>query len=151
MIELSAPKIRHTGERLAPGPSTLGVFQSASLFCLNPTQMLLRDRAKYGDVVRYSLGRKVVYLINHPDHVEHVLLGNNRNYRKFSPHALLKQEMGDGLLLNDGESWFKQRRLMQPAFHVKATTMHATAMNKLQAANDALAASDKWIKEGGKK
>ena len=41
--------------------------------------------------------------------------------------------------------------LVQPAFHVRATTLHLTAMNKLQAANDALTASDKWMKEGRKK
>ncbi len=119
MIEFSAPKPETAKEKSAPGPGAFGVIQSAALFCQNPTGMLLRDQAKYGDVVRYRAGSKVVHLISHPDHVEHVLLGNNRNYRKFSPHALLKQEMGEGLLLNDGDSWFKQRRLMQPAFHAR--------------------------------
>ncbi len=35
--------------------------------------------------------------------------------------------------------------LVQPAFRVKATAMHAAATNKLQTANDALAASNKWM------
>ena len=78
----------------------------------------MRDRAKYGDIVRYQIGDKlVVHLICHPDHIEHVLLKNNKNYRKYTPHALLTQEIGGGLLLNNSESWLTQRRLIQPSFH----------------------------------
>ena len=78
----------------------------------------MRDRAQYGDIVRYQIGDKlVVHLICHPDHIEHVLLKNNKNYRKYTPHALLTQEIGGGLLLNNSESWLSQRRLIQPSFH----------------------------------
>ena len=79
----------------------------------------MRDRAQYGDIVRYQIGDKlVVHLICHPDHIEHVLLKNNKNYRKYTPHALLTQEIGGGLLLNNSESWLSQRRLIQPSFHL---------------------------------
>ncbi len=37
--------------------------------------------------------------------------------------------------------------LVQPDYHVRATAMHANATLKLKTANDALAASDKWMKE----
>ncbi len=36
--------------------------------------------------------------------------------------------------------------LVQPDYHVRATAMHANATLKLKTANDALAASDKWMK-----
>jgi hypothetical protein len=37
--------------------------------------------------------------------------------------------------------------LVQPAYSVKTTAMHATATSKLKAANDALAVSNKLMKE----
>jgi cytochrome P450 len=103
---------------LAPGPNIFGVVRSASHFWQEPVEALLSDRARYGDIVRYQLGNKmIVHLICHPDHIEHVLLLNNRNYRKYTPHALLTEEIGGGLLLNNSESWLDQRRLVQPSFH----------------------------------
>ncbi len=78
----------------------------------------MHDRAQYGDIVRYQIGRKmIVHLLASPDHIEQVLLLNNKNYRKYTPHALLTQEIGGGLLLNNSESWLTQRRLIQPSFH----------------------------------
>jgi cytochrome P450 len=140
MIDLSVPKAapttrskRHAEGNSAPGPNTFGVLKSASLFLQDPVQVLLRDGERYGDIVRYQIGNStVVHLLSHPDHIEHVLLTNNRNYRKFSPHAMLTQEIGNGLLLNEGESWFSQRRLLQPAFQprhfagLSASSMDAT-------------------------
>ena len=59
-----------------------------------------------------------IYLLTHPEAVEHVLLKNHRNYRKPSlfvrPISLLA---GNGLLTSEGDLWLRQRRLMQPAFH----------------------------------
>lgn len=104
--------------RRAPGPGAASTLRGARFFWKDPVKMLLDSRQRYGDVTRFQVGRKfVLHLISHPDHIEHVLLTNNRNYRKHSPNALLKQEIGHGLLLNEGESWFSQRRLMQPSFH----------------------------------
>ena len=59
------------------------------------------------------------YLFVHPDHYQHVLQDNYRNFTKL-PHPtflLLYPLVGKGLLSNDGESWLRQRRLAQPAFH----------------------------------
>ena len=59
------------------------------------------------------------YLFVHPDHYQHILQDNYRNFTKL-PHPtflLLYPLVGKGLLSNDGESWLRQRRLAQPAFH----------------------------------
>src|SRR5262249_22238523 len=59
-----------------------------------------------------------VYLLTHPEVVEHVLVKNHKNYRKpdfFNrPFRLLT---GDGLATSEGDFWRQQRRLMAPAFH----------------------------------
>jgi cytochrome P450 len=74
---------------------------------------------EYGDNVRIRLLPGVpVFLITHPDAVEHVLQKNHRNYRKpdlvVRPISLL---IGNGLFSSEGDFWLRQRRLMQPAFH----------------------------------
>ncbi len=59
------------------------------------------------------------YLCVHPDHYQHILQDNYKNFTKL-PHPsflLLYPLVGKGLLSNDGESWLRQRRLAQPAFH----------------------------------
>lgn len=60
------------------------------------------------------------FLINKPEYIEHVLLGNHANYRKsyFLRH-ILGPLLGDGLLLSEGEFWRRQRRIAAPAFHSK--------------------------------
>lgn len=74
--------------------------------------------SQYGDIVCYRAAPEPAYLLNHPDYVRHVLLDNNRNYSKdTSSNRLFSKVIGEGLLTTEGETWRKQRRMMQPAFH----------------------------------
>jgi len=73
---------------------------------------------EYGDIVRYRPAPDTAYLINHPDYVRHVLVDNNRNYSKETrSNQIFDTVVADGLLTSEGETWRKQRRLMQPSFH----------------------------------
>ena len=57
------------------------------------------------------------YMLFHPDHVRHVLREKHTNYSKdVLTYRVLRPMLGNGLIINDGESWLRQRRLMQPAF-----------------------------------
>jgi len=86
----------------------------------DPLAFFLDLARQHGDVVRYRSAPEPAYLINHPDHVRHVLVENNRNYVKDTYiNSMFKSYVGDGLLTSEGEVWQKQRRLMQPAFHHK--------------------------------
>jgi cytochrome P450 len=68
--------------------------------------------------VRFRLGPQVVHLLNHPDHVAHVLQKHARNFDKQTRSARFIQSVtGDSLLTANGEFWQRQRRLLQPAFH----------------------------------
>lgn len=86
----------------------------------DPLSFFLTLARQYGDIVCYRSIGEPAYLINHPDLAKHILQDNNRNYTKdtYSNH-LFRTVVSDGLLTSEGETWLKQRRLMQPAFHQK--------------------------------
>lgn len=81
-----------------------------------------------GDVVRIRYGTLRFYLLSHPDHVEWVLQRNARNYLKGFNRAKIAILLGNGLVVNEGASWLRQRRLMQPAFHRQHLERFAEAM-----------------------
>lgn len=72
---------------------------------------------EYGDVVCIKTPVGSGFLINHPDGIRHVLQDNHRNYTKDTlQYSSLAEITGRGLLTSDGDMWFQQRRLEQPAF-----------------------------------
>jgi len=75
--------------------------------------------ARYGDIVCYRPAPEPAYILNHPDYVRHVLVDNNRNYSKDTHSNRLFGNVvgGGGLVTSEGDTWRKQRRMMQPAFH----------------------------------
>ncbi len=84
----------------------------------DPLSFFVTIAAEYGDVVRYRPAPDTAYLINHPDYVRHVLVDNNRNYTKeTSTNQVFNRVVAEGLLTSEGDTWRRQRRMMQPAFH----------------------------------
>lgn len=84
--------------------------------------------ARLGEVVQLHAGRRPVYLMRHPDAVQHVLRDHAGTYRKgafFEPIARLQ---GQGLLTSEGDLWRHQRRLMQPAFHPRQLALGSAAI-----------------------
>ena len=69
------------------------------------------------------------FLINKPEYIEHVLLTNQRNYRKSDfLRRILGPLLGDGLLISEGEFWRRQRRIAAPAFHARRVAEFVGAM-----------------------
>jgi len=86
----------------------------------NPLQFFQNIALQYGDIVCYRPAPEPAYLLNHPDYIRHVLVDNNRNYSKNTrSNQIFGRVAGQGLITAEGESWRKQRRMMQPAFHHK--------------------------------
>ncbi len=78
------------------------------------------DLVKYGPVAKFRAGPASFIQISSPEGIQHVLVSNNANYDKqASAFAPLRDLIGSGLLLSDGDFWRNQRRLMQPVFHTK--------------------------------
>src|ERR671917_2979262 len=102
---------------LPPGPK--GRFPTGNLldYTRDHLGFLTRCAREYGDVVRLRFVNVPVYLLNHPDHTEYVLVQNNRNFIKSRGERISLGFLGDGLLTSEGSFWRRQRRLAQPAFH----------------------------------
>ncbi|MEJ5202363.1 MAG: cytochrome P450 [Anaerolineales bacterium] len=78
---------------------------------------LLDCAAKFGDLTYFEAGKQRAFLVNSADGVRRVLQDNHRAYNKDTiQYNSLAQITGRGLLTSDGDLWFRQRRLEQPAF-----------------------------------
>src|SRR6185436_19177204 len=82
---------------------------------------------KYGDFVRTRLSLHI-YFVNDPRAIEEILVKKADAFRKDYASRLLARVVGNGLLLNEGESWRSQRRLVQPAFHHQQLQSYAALM-----------------------
>ena len=105
--------------RTPPGPRDFLGLRTLRALKRDPLGTMQALQRAYGDVMYSPLLNTPSYLLSHPDHVQYVLQANHRNYRQSRSREKLRWALGNGLLTNDGESWLKQRRLMQPAFHRK--------------------------------
>lgn len=101
----------------APGPRGDFLLGCLKHFQRDAIGLLSRSAREFGDVVRFRMGPVVTHLINHPLHVEHVLLHRAENYDKQTRSvSKLRATCGNSLLTSDGETWRRHRRLIQPAF-----------------------------------
>lgn len=79
-----------------------------------------RNFERYGDTFLLKMPvNKTVLATRDATLIRHILQTHHKNYRKDYGNNLLKLALGNGLLTNEGESWFRQRRLAQPAFYKK--------------------------------
>jgi len=73
---------------------------------------------RMGDVCRLELGFIDAVTLHHPDHVDHVFRAHHRNYTKKGAFwASVRDLLGDGLPVSEGDVWRRHRRMMQPQFH----------------------------------
>jgi cytochrome P450 len=105
--------------RFPPGPKGfLTLLRIARRSGTDPLGCFLDLARIYGDLIMPRIGPVRFCLVNHPDLVREVLVHQTKSFRK--PERLkrnLAKVVGNGLLTNEGDSWLRQRRLVQPAFH----------------------------------
>ena len=85
---------------------------------------LLEARATHGDLFRLQLGETEITVLAHPNHAQHVLIDNARNYRnkggggfRIAPLPLMRS--GLATAIQPQAAWKQQRRGVQPYFHHK--------------------------------
>ena len=120
--------------QIAPGPRGDLLTGNLRAFRRDVLGLMLESARKYGDVVRFRIGPIVVHLLNHPDHVEHVLQSHARNYDKATrSSSKIRLISGENLLTSNGEFWQRRRRLLQPSFHRQRIAGLASQMKDLTA------------------
>jgi cytochrome P450 len=88
----------------------------------DPLGFLLRAARESGDVVFFRLGSGGLLLLSDPELIQEILVKRAREFHKAQgPQAKLlpwgRRILGSGLLISEGDTWLRQRRMMQPAFH----------------------------------
>ena len=84
----------------------------------------------YGPFVRTRLPMHI-YFVSGPALIEDILVKQAANFRKDRVTRMLSRAIGEGLVVSDGESWRRQRRLMQPAFHQGELRAYGGVMTEL--------------------
>jgi cytochrome P450 len=94
----------------------------------DPLGVFLDASRRFGDIAYLKVGPLHGFLLNHPDHIRHVLQDNARNYHKSPLYEKVKVAVGEGLLTSEGSHWLRQRRMAQPAFHRQRISGFAAVM-----------------------
>lgn len=100
-----------------PGPRGGLLLGSLPEIRRDPLSFLSRVSAEYGDIAHFRLGPFHVYLLNHPDDIEQVLVTHHHRFVKGRSLSGARRLFGNGLLTSDAALHASQRRLVQPAFH----------------------------------
>ncbi len=115
--------------KFPPGPSTgLKRWSLGPLNNGDPLGYFTGLTREYGDLVSLRVLNFRILLLNHPDHIEDVLVNHPRKFIRGRVLLANKRVFGRGLLTSDGDFWLRQRRLAQPAFHRARIAGYASTM-----------------------
>ena len=95
----------------------------------DPFAFVANARETYGDIYTLNLGLSKVVVLNHPRHAQYILRDNARNYHKGGPlWDAVRDMLGNGLVVSEGDFWLRQRHMMQPQFHRQRIAALTTLM-----------------------
>jgi len=99
--------------RFPPGPkepTPLGVDPQT-------LDLLFELQASYGNVVAVSKPNgRLAYFVNDAHEVRKLLVRHHTRYCKGPGFERVKMLLGNGLIVSDGDTWRRSRRMIQPAF-----------------------------------
>ncbi len=105
----------------------------ANLYAMrrDPIEFFSRLAREHGDFVRFRFGDHPhdLFLINHPDLIRDVLVTQDRRFSKWFAVDRIREVLGDGLFVSEGEVHLRQRKLAQPFFHRERIAGYAEQMS----------------------
>lgn len=112
-----------------PGPSFFEMIRIISANKHQPYEVLPEIARRYGDVVNIPVPLPGAHwtftLVNHPDHVDHIMTKHHLSYVKHRATAELVAGEPPALPLLEGDDWKRTRRPLNPHFSEKGL-QHAT-------------------------
>jgi cytochrome P450 len=85
----------------------------------NPIGTMEESMRNFNGTYTVNLGSRKLIATQDPGFIDYVLRANHKNYHKSAIQTEeLGKFLGKGLLTANGDYWLKQRRLIQPGFHM---------------------------------
>lgn len=76
-----------------------------------------RIHAQFPVILRMWLGPMSSVQLKRAEHIEKVLSSSRQHLQKSWGYRFVKQWLGDGLLIANGEKWHRHRKIITPTFH----------------------------------
>ena len=110
----AGPTACTTGGQPPPGPTDPITLNTDASSLVALTALI----EEYGDFFCFHSKDRhdQSYFLNRPDLLQHVLLSNHQNYTKGVGFERVRMLLGNGIIVSDGETWRRQRTLIQPGF-----------------------------------
>ncbi|ACY13428.1 cytochrome P450 [Haliangium ochraceum] len=84
----------------------------------NSFDFFLKAQETYGDIYLLDVGLMQTVVCNHPRHIRHVYVTKGQSYRKAGAlWEQMKLITGNGLAVSEGDTWRRQRTMLQPVFN----------------------------------
>jgi cytochrome P450 len=110
-------------------PSVPGLPLLGNLLQFRRDRLGLQDTAaKVGPIARVMLGHIPVYIVTDADIAHEVLVEQDGSFKKSAGIQFLRPMLGDGLLLSEGETHKRHRKLLAPAFAPKRLEKYGEIM-----------------------
>ena len=96
------------------------------LFQRSPDLLQILPRDCYTkEFIKVPLGRRSVFIVNHPETLRRILGDDRANYPKSDLMvSALSPLLGDGILISEGKLWEHDRQMLEPAFvHMRLAHM----------------------------
>src|SRR5438552_14672253 len=103
-----------TATRYPPGPRSRIPIRQLFALSRSPLETLTEMTRQYGEIVYMNLGFQPLYILNHPDLIEDVLVTRPGNFTQGRALQRARRLLGTSLLTSEGEQHLRQRRLAQP-------------------------------------
>ena len=107
------------------------IWGTGRMFAADPITLLLQAMRDYPEIVRMRFGPFLLHVVSNADLASEVMVTRNRNFER--PHnirTILDAVSGVNLFNSNGEVWRRQRRLLQPAFHMRRIVGFADTMTE---------------------
>tara|TARA_B110001454_G_scaffold183141_1_gene178146 strand:+ start:81331 stop:82641 length:1311 start_codon:yes stop_codon:yes gene_type:complete len=114
-----------------PGPNSLPFVGIIPQLIRDPLGTFQSMHEKYGGFVRFQKGQSFRYICYDPDAIQHILVGNSKNYTKSKRYEKLKTFLGSGLVTAEGQLWQQQRKAAQPGFSPPAMKDYFNTIKKV--------------------